>query len=140
MIESEDRSHMIKTQEPLYILTKTTYVMFYYIGQMLNISSIHDVDLCPFWVKLAHWSRLPGSHHSPLLFCSTLHSLPIHGYIEDYNASLVATLTSISKSAENKYRKNNKVLIRVYSQPPGQNKLLEKGRNFSLFRSLIKMP
>lgn len=53
MIESEDESPMIKTQEPLYILTKTTYVIFYCIGQILNISSIRDVDLCPFWVKLA---------------------------------------------------------------------------------------
>lgn len=51
---------------------------------------------------------------------------------------IVVTLTSIFKSAEKKYRKTNKVLLTVYSQSPGQNKLLGKGKNFSFFSFFLE--
>lgn len=53
---------MIKTQEPLNILTETTYVIFYCIGQMLNSNCLGNVALCPFWVQLKEigWVWLTG--------------------------------------------------------------------------------
>jgi hypothetical protein len=55
---------MIKIQGPLNIFIKSTWVGFYYIGQILNIHSLDNLDLCSLRVKLKEitwvWITGPG--------------------------------------------------------------------------------